>query len=160
MGPRAALTPQPKPHPCLPTLSPFPEHPWSIKGAAGGHGMAGIHLAAPLQGAGTGAGRSVPTAELGLSSSLAPGPRPPTATQISRAGHCSSTRMGHEKAGRGLALQTPSSHIPFDPVKSHQHQRDILRRLSNVKYGELGETCKDVHANASAECALHLGEVI
>lgn len=68
-----------------------------------------------------------------LSSSLAPEPRPPTATQISRAGQCSSTRTGHEEAGRGLVLQNPSSHSPSDPVKSHQHQCDVLRRLLNVK---------------------------
>lgn len=78
------------------------------------------------------AGSSVPTAELGLSSSLAPGLRPPTATHISRAGHCSSTSTGHEKAGRGLALHTPSSHIALDPVRPHQQQCDILSTLPGV----------------------------
>lgn len=50
-GPTAALILQPKPDPWH-----IPRHPWSIKGAAGGPRMAGIqpHLAAPLQGVGTG----------------------------------------------------------------------------------------------------------
>lgn len=103
-------------------LSPFPKHPWSTKGAAGGYGRAGTEPSprCPLQGAGTGRSPQV-CAHSRARAELIPGSRarPPTGTHISRAGHCSSSSTGHEKAGRGLALQPPSSHIPLEPVKSH-----------------------------------------